>query len=242
MEPHDHHEHHQQQEPLEPIKAQLTPATGTVYTCPMHPQIRQSAPGNCPLCGMALEPLLPSLDDDNPELRDFSRRFWWTLPFTVVVFVLAMGGHQLRLMDPSIQSWVELILTLPVVLWAAWPFFVRCFESIRSGNLNMWTLIGIGVGAAFIYSLAGTVVPQLFPASFADHGRVAVYFEAAAVIVSLTLLGQMLELKARSQTSAAIKALLGLSPKTARRINADGSEEDIALTHVHVGDKLALDE
>ena len=240
MEHHDHHEHLPHQEALEPIKAQLTHETGAVYTCPMHPQIRQSAPGSCPLCGMALEPLMPSLDDDNPELRDFSRRFWWTLPFTVVAFVLAMGGHQLRLMDPSIQSWVELVLTLPVVLWAAWPFFVRCFESIRSGNLNMWTLIGIGVGAAFLYSLAATVVPQLFPPSFADHGRVAVYFEAAAVIVSLTLLGQMLELKARSQTSAAIKALLGLSPKTARRINADGSEEDIALTHVHVGDKLRV--
>ena len=240
MEHHDHHEHHPHQEALEPIKAQLTHETGAVYTCPMHPQIRQSAPGSCPLCGMALEPLMPSLDDDNPELRDFSRRFWWTLPFTVVAFVLAMGGHQLRLMEPSIQSWVELVLTLPVVLWAAWPFFVRCFESIRSGNLNMWTLIGIGVGAAFLYSLAATVVPQLFPPSFADHGRVAVYFEAAAVIVSLTLLGQMLELKARSQTSAAIKALLGLSPKTARRINADGSEEDIALTHVHVGDKLRV--
>ena len=214
--------------------------TGTVYTCPMHPQIRQNAPGSCPLCGMALEPLLPTLDDDNPELRDFSRRFWWTLPFTVVVFILAMGAHQLRLMGPSVQSWAELVLTLPVVLWAAWPFFVRCFESIRSGNLNMWTLIGIGVGAAFLYSLAATAAPQLFPPSFADNGRVEVYFEAAAVIVSLTLLGQMLELKARSQTSAAIKALLGLSPKMARRINADGSEEDIELTHVHVGDKLRV--
>lgn len=240
MEHQCHHEHHQHQKPIEPITTQLTPETETVYTCPMHPQIRQNAPGNRPLCGMALEPLLPSLDDDNPELRDFSRRFWWTLPLTVVVFVLAMGGHQLRLMDPGIQSWVELVLTLPVVLWAAWPFFVRCFESIRSGNLNMWTLICIGVSAAFLYSLAATVVPQLFPASFADHGRVAVYFEAAAVIVSLTLLGQMLELKARSQTSAAIKALLGLSPKTARRINADGSEEDIELTHVHVGYQLRV--
>jgi Cu+-exporting ATPase len=227
------------QEPI-PDHASVPDLPGTVYTCPMHPQIRQNVPGNCPLCGMALEPLMPTLDDDNPELRDFSHRFWWTLPFTVVVFILAMGGHQLRLMEPSIQSWVELVLTLPVMLWAAWPFFVRCFESIRSGNLNMWTLIGIGVGAAFLYSLAATVVPQLFPPSFADHGRVAVYFEAAVVIVSLTLLGQMLELKARSQTSAAIKALLGLSPKTARRINADGSEEDVELTHVHVGDKLRV--
>jgi Cu+-exporting ATPase len=214
--------------------------TDTIYTCSMHPQIRQDAAGNCPICGMALEPLMPSLEDDNPELRDFSRRFWWALPFTVAVFILAMAGHQLRLMDPSIQPWLELVLTLPVVLWAAWPFFVRCLQSIRSGNLNMWTLIGIGVGSAFVYSLAATIVPQWFPPSFAENGVVAVYFEAAAVIVSLTLLGQMLELKARSQTSAAIKALLSLSPKTARRINADGSEEDIALTHVHVGDKLRV--
>jgi Cu+-exporting ATPase len=189
---------------------------------------------------MALEPLLPSLDDDNPELRDFSRRFWWTLPLTLVVFALAMGGHRLGLMAPGTQSWVELVLTLPVVLWAAWPFFVRCAQSIRSMQLNMWTLIGIGVGAAFVYNVAAAVVPQWFPASFAEHGRVAVYFEAATVIVSLTLLGQMLELKARSQTSAAIRALLGLSPKTARRINADGGEEDIALSHVHVGDTLRV--
>ena len=211
-----------------------------LYTCPMHPQIRQPAPGNCPICGMSLEPLLPSLDDDNPELRDFSRRFWWTLPLTLVVLALAMGGHRLGLMAPGTQSWVELVLTLPVVLWAASPFFVRCAQSIRSMQLNMWTLIGTGVGAAFVYSVAATVVPQWFPASFTQHGRVAVYFEAAAVIVSLTLLGQMLELKARSQTSAAIRALLGLSPKTARRINADGSEEDIALSHVHVGDTLRV--
>lgn len=245
---HAAHQHHSnpkgRQSAAAPAGAPATiPAdstNGAIYTCPMHPQVRQNSPGNCPICGMALEPLMPSLDDDNPELRDFSRRFWWTLPFTVVVFVLAMGGHQLRLMDPGVQSWVELALTLPVLLWAAWPFFVRCFESIRSGNLNMWTLIGIGVGAAFLYSLAATVVPQVFPLSFAVNGRVAVYFEAAVVIVSLTLLGQMLELKARSQTSAAIKALLGLSPKTARRINADGSEEDVELTHVHVGDKLRV--
>jgi Cu+-exporting ATPase len=223
-----------------PATASAENKSGTIFTCPMHPQIRENGPGNCPICGMALEPLLPSMDDDNPELRDFSRRFWWTLPFTVAVFVLAMGGHQLRLMDPATQPWVELVLALPVVLWAAWPFFVRCFHSILSGNLNMWTLIGLGVGSAFIYSLAATVAPQLFPPSFAENGVVAVYFEASAVIVSLTLLGQMLELKARSQTSAAIKALLSLSPKTARRINADGSEEDIELTQVHVGDKLRV--
>ncbi|MCL4183427.1 MAG: HAD-IC family P-type ATPase, partial [Burkholderiaceae bacterium] len=213
----------------------------TLYTCPMHPQIRQPAPGSCPICGMALEPLLPAAQaDDNPELRDFSRRFWWTLPLTIVVTVLAMSGHRFVWMSPSSQSWVELVLSAPVVLWAAWPFFVRCGRSIRAASPNMWTLIGIGVGAAFVYSVAATVAPQRFPESFMAHGRVAVYFEAAVVIVSLTLLGQMLELRARGQTSAAIRALLGLSPKTARRIDVDGNEEDVALTHVHVGDVLRV--
>jgi len=217
------------------------PDGGTIYTCPMHAQIRQAAPGNCPICGMALEPLMPSLEEDaNPELRDFSRRFWWTLPLTVVVTILAMFGHRLGWMSPSTGSWVELFLSAPVVLWAAWPFFVRCVQSIRNASPNMWTLIGIGVGAAFVYSVAATVAPQWFPESFVAHGRVAVYFEAAVVIVSLTLLGQMLELKARGQTSAAIKALLGLAPKTARRVSPDGSEEDIPLDHVHVGDILRV--
>ena len=217
------------------------PAAGKIeYTCPMHPEIIRGVPGTCPICGMALEPVLPSLDDDNPELRDFTRRFWWTLPLTLVVFTLAMFGHRVALLPPAAQSWLEFLLSAPIVLWAGWPFFVRCAQSIRSGNPNMWTLIGIGVGAAFLYSAVATVAPQWFPASFIAHGRVGVYFEAAAVIVSLTLLGQMLELKARSQTSAAIKALLGLTPKTARRINADGSEEDVPLTHVHVGDVLRV--
>jgi Cu+-exporting ATPase len=207
----------------------------------MHPQIRQSAPGNCPICGMALEPLLPSLDaDDNPELRDFSRRFWWTLPLTIVVTVLAMFGHQFGGLSAQGRSWVELALSTPVVLWAGWPFFERCAQSFVNRSPNMWTLIGIGVGAAFVYSLGATLAPGWFPDSFQAHGRVAVYFEAAVVIVSLTLLGQVLELKARGQTSAAIKALLGLAPKSARRINPDGSEEDIPLAHVHVGDVLRV--
>jgi Cu+-exporting ATPase len=215
---------------------------GTVYTCPMHPEIRQDRPGNCPKCGMTLEPLIPeaTADDDNPELRDFSRRFWWTLPLTVVVTVLAMAGHRLGWMDPARQSWLELVLSLPIVLWAGWPFFARCAQSFRHRSPNMWTLIGIGTGAAFLYSVVATVAPQVFPASFAAHGRIGVYFEAAAVIISLTLLGQMLELRARSQTSAAIKSLLGLSPKTARRIEDDGSEADVPLTHVHVGDRLRI--
>ncbi|MDL1863629.1 copper-translocating P-type ATPase [Betaproteobacteria bacterium PRO5] len=189
---------------------------------------------------MALEPLLPDLDDDNPELRDFSRRFWWTLPLTLVVLILAMFGEHLQLMDMTQQSWVELVLSLPVVLWAGWPFFLRGWQSVYNRSPNMWTLISLGTGAAFIYSVVATVAPQVFPASFMSMGRVGVYFEAAVVIISLTLLGQVLELKARSQTSAAIKSLLGLAPKTARRLRVDGSEEDVPLSHVHVGDLLRI--
>ena len=216
-------------------------AAGTIYTCPMHAEIRQNHPGNCPKCGMTLEPLLPSLDDDeNPELADFQRRFWWTLPLTVVVTLLAMVGHRLGWMAMAAQSWLELALTLPVVLWAGAPFFVRGARSVAQRSPNMWTLISLGTGAAFVYSVVATVAPQVFPASFISMGRVAVYFEAAAVIISLTLLGQVFELKARSQTSAAIKSLLGLAPKTARRIADDGSEADIPLAHVHVGDRLRV--
>ncbi|EPG38504.1 MULTISPECIES: heavy metal translocating P-type ATPase [Acinetobacter] len=216
--------------------------TFTIYTCPMHPEIRQNHAGNCPICGMSLEPLLPDLDDadENPELKNFKHRFWWTLPLTIIVVFLAMFGHQLNWFEMQVQSWIELVLTLPIVLWAGMPFFVRCWQSIWNRSPNMWTLIGIGTGAAFIYSLVGTIVPQVFPDSFVSMGRVAVYFEATAAIISLTLLGQVLELKARSQTSAAIKSLLGLAPKTARKISVDGIEEDIPLSHVHVGDLLRI--
>jgi P-type Cu+ transporter len=215
--------------------------SAAIYTCPMHPEIRQDHAGSCPKCGMALEPVQPSLDDDeNPELVDFTRRFWWTLPLTVVVTVLAMLGHRMQWFDMATQSWIELVLSIPVVLWAGWPFFVRGAQSIANRSPNMWTLIGLGTSAAFIYSVVATVSPQTFPAAFMSMGRVAVYFEASVVIISLTLLGQILELKARSQTSAAIKSLLGLAPKTARRIKADGSEEDVPLTHVHVGDLLRV--
>ena len=217
------------------------PQAGAIYTCPMHPEIRQDHPGNCPKCGMALEPLLPELEEaENPELVDFTRRFWWTLPLTVVVTVLAMFGHRLGWFEMARQSWIELVLTLPIALWAGWPFFVRGAQSIVNRSPNMWTLIGLGTGAAFVYSVVATVAPQLFPASFVSMGRVAVYFEAAAVIISLTLFGQILELRARSQTSAAIRSLLGLAPKTARRIAPDGSEEDVPLNHVHVGDLLRV--
>ena len=218
------------------------PAAGEAeYSCPMHPEIRQRGPGICPKCGMTLEPLLPALEEEeNPELRDFSRRFWYSLPLTLIVTLLAMGGHALNLLHGATQNWVELLLATPVVLWAGWPFYVRGVRSVIQRSPNMWTLIGLGTAAAYLYSLAATLAPDLFPASFIQDGRIGVYFEAAAVIISLTLLGQMLELKARSQTSAAIKSLLGLAPKTARRIDADGLEEDIPLSHVHLGDHLRV--
>ena len=240
--PHGQHLHHSPHVPRPSAAPPAPPTADTVYTCPMHPQVRQSGPGHCPKCGMALEPVLPSLDaaDDNPELRDFSRRFWWTLPLTMVVTTLAMAGHRLGWVGMATQSGVELVLTLPIVLWAGAPFFVRGWQSVVQRSPNMWTLISLGTGAAFLYSVVATVAPGVFPASFQSMGRVGVYFEAAAVIISLTLLGQMLELKARSQTSAAIKSLLGLAPKTARRIAADGGEEDVPLAHVHVGDLLRV--
>ena len=206
----------------------------------MHPEVRQDHPGNCPKCGMTLEPIIPLDEEDNHELRDFQRRFWWTLPLTVSVTILAMFGHRLGWFDMRVQTWVELVLSLPVVAWTGGPFFVRGWHSLVQRSPNMWTLIGLGTGAAFLYSLVATAAPGVFPDSFVSMGRVAVYFEAAVVIISLTMLGQIIELKARSQTSAAIKALLGLAPKTARRINTDGSEEDVPLAHVHVGDLLRI--
>jgi Cu+-exporting ATPase len=217
----------------------------TVYTCPMHPEIREDHPGDCPKCGMALEPEMPALgDDENPELVDFKRRFWWTLPFTVVVVFLAMAGHGTSWLDGVFgsvdQNWVEFALTLPVALWAGFPFYKRGVQSVINRSPNMWTLIGLGTSVAFVYSVVATVAPQIFPAAFVVEGRVAVYFEAAAAIISLTLFGQILELKARSQTSAAIKSLLGLAPKTARRINEDGSEEDVPLADVQEGDRLRV--
>jgi Cu+-exporting ATPase len=226
----------------EPMAAPAEAPAGTIYTCPMHPEIRQDHPGSCPKCGMALEPLIPELDapDDNPELVDFRRRFWWTLPLTIIVTLLAMLGHRLSLMNITTQTWVEFALSAPIVLWAGWPFFVRGVQSVLHRSPNMWTLIGLGTSAAFIYSVVATIAPGLFPDTFVEHGRVGVYYEAASVIISLTLMGQILELRARSQTSAAIKALLGLAPKTARRIEPDGTEADVPLTHVHVGDLLRV--
>ena len=214
---------------------------GAIYTCPMHPEVQQDHPGNCPICGMTLEPILPSLnEEDDPELISFNKRFWWTLPLTIIVTILAMFGHKLGLFEPNTQSWIEFVLSIPIVLWAGWPIFTRGIQSIVNRNPNMWTLIGLGTSAAFVYSIVATVTPEVFPSSFMSMGRVNIYFEAAAVIISLTLLGQIFELKARSQTSAAIKSLLKLSPKTARRINADGTEEDIPINLVQVGDILRI--
>lgn len=213
----------------------------TIYTCPMHPEIRQTNQGSCPVCGMALEPLIPMAEDeDNPELRDFRRRFWWTLPLTIVVTFIAMFWHRIVPIELPEQNFIELALSTPVVLWAGWSFFQRAVQSVVRGSPNMWTLIGLGVAAAYGYSVVATLAPGVFPAAFAVRGRIGVYYEAAAVIVSLTLLGQILELSARSKTSAAIKSLMGLAPKTARRILDDGTEEDVPLTHVHIGDVLRV--
>jgi len=225
----------------EAVLPQTSAQDETIYTCPMHPQVRLPNPGNCPICGMTLEPVLPALDDGpDPELVRFQRRFWWTLPLTIVVTALAMAGHYLTGLSVGARTWLELVLSAPIVLWAGWPFFTRCVDSIRRRSPNMWTLIGVGVGAAFLYSLAATLAPEMFPQGFESHGRIGVYYEAAAVIVSLTLLGQILEMRARAQTSAAIKSLLQLAPKAARRIRDDGSEEDVPLAHVHIGDRLRV--
>jgi len=217
--------------------------TGTLYTCPMHPQIVQEGPGTCPLCGMALEPKMPSLEEgENPELTDFRRRFWWSLPLSVATMALAMLAMTpvLHGLAPDLRVWIELALATPVVLWAGWPFLQRWAQSIRSRSPNMWTLIGTGVLAAYGYSVVATVAPGLFPPSFQQHGHVGVYFEAAAMIISLTLLGQLMELRARAKTSAAIKALLGLAPKTARVLRADGREEDVDITALQPGDRVRV--
>lgn len=219
----------------------------TEYTCPMHPEIVRDAPGSCPICGMALEPRTVSLaDEENHELKDMQRRFWVSAALSVPVFAIGMSdliptAPLQQIVTPTALSWVQLFLATPVVLWGGWPFFVRGWQSILNRSLNMFTLIGLGVGVAYVYSLIATVFPDIFPHSFRGHGdSVAVYFEAAAVITTLVLLGQVLELKARSQTSAAIKALLGLSPKTARKIGEDGSEQDVPLDQVRVGDRLRV--
>ena len=218
---------------------------GAIYTCPMHPEIRQQGPGDCPICGMALEPEQVSLDDGpSEELRDMTRRFWIGLVLTLPVLVLEMGGHLIGLdhiVAPQMSNWIQLVLATPVVLWCGWPFFVRGWKSLVSRNLNMFTLISIGTGVALVYSLVATLTPQVFPDAFRQgDGSVAVYFEAAAVIVVLVLLGQVLELRAREKTSGAIKALLDLAPATARKLDDNGGESDVSLDRFKVGDRLRV--
>src|SRR5216683_3005868 len=218
---------------------------GTIYTCPMHPQIRQVGPGSCPICGMALEPEVASLDaQPNPELADMTRRFWVGLVLALPAVVLEMGGHLVGghgLIDQTLSNWIQLVFATPVVIWAGWPFFVRGWQSLQTRNLNMFTLIAMGTGVAYGYSLVGTVAPDIFPATFRGHGgAVSVYFEAAAVITVLVLLGQVLELRAREATSGAIKALLQLAPKTARLVDHDGADHEVQIDSLKVGDKLRV--
>jgi P-type Cu+ transporter len=214
---------------------------GTIYTCPMHPQIRQAGPGSCPICGMALEPEDGSADD-GAELADMTRRFWISLVLTVPVFIIEMGGHfGLFHLASAVATPAQFILATPVVLWGGWPFFVRGAQSLRTGHLNMFTLIAMGTGVAYAYSVIAALAPGLFPPAFHDmHGGIALYFEAAAVITVLVLLGQVLELRARASTSQAIAALMGLAPTRARRIRNDGSDDDVPLDDVHVGDSLRV--
>ena len=231
-----------------PVAGAKAPAAdpGAEYTCPMHPEVRQIGPGSCPICGMALEPVNVSLEEQpNEELLDMTRRFWWSLALTVPILLVMIDeflpGRPLHArIDPALLNWIELVLATPVVLWGGWPFFVRGWASLVSRNLNMFTLIALGVGAAYGFSVVATLAPGLFPHSFHMGGAVAVYFEPAAAIVVLVLLGQVLELRARSRTGAAIRSLLGLAPKTARRIDADGTERDVPLTDVHVKDRLRV--
>ena len=215
-----------------PPKADV--AEGAIYTCPMHPQIRQVGPGSCPICGMALEPEVATLDAaPNPELADMTRRFWVGLVLALPAVVLEMGGHLVGghgLLDQTLSNWIQLVFATPVVVWAGWPFFVRGWQSLLTRNLNMFTLIATGTGVAYVYSLVGTIAPGIFPANFRGHGgAVAVYFESAAVITVLVLLGQVLELRAREATSGAIKALLQLAPKTARRVDENGADQEVEI-------------
>ncbi len=229
---------------LEPKAAAPPVPAGTTYTCPMHPEIRQIGPGSCPICGMALEPELATADTGpNPELADMTRRFWIGLVLALPVVALEMGSHIANLhawISPSQSNWVQFALATPVVLWAGWPFFERGWQSLLTRNLNMFTLIAMGTGVAWAYSVVATLAPGVFPEAFRSHGAVAVYFEAAAVITVLVLLGQVLELRAREQTSGAIRALLKLAPNTARRVNDDGSDSEIPLDAVAVGDQLRV--
>lgn len=226
-------------------RVDVAPVTKVEWTCPMHPEIARDGPGACPICGMALEPRTVTSEEHNPELEDMTRRFWWSAAITVPILAFMVSeflpGHPLHALVPhGWLNWILLALATPVVLWGSWPFFVRGWASVVNRHLNMFTLIALGVGAAYSYSVVATLAPGLFPDSFRMMGEVAVYFEPAAVIVVLVLLGQVLELRARSQTSTAIRNLLGLAPKTARRIGVDGSDQDVPLEQVQVGERLRV--
>ncbi|WP_037461344.1 heavy metal-binding domain-containing protein, partial [Sinorhizobium fredii] len=240
---HDHHTSNGETHAAEEKRIVLDQTEGVIYTCPMHPQVRQIGPGNCPICGMALEPEVVTAETGpSPELIDMRRRFWIGLVLTVPVLALEMGGHLVdlhMLIDAQTSNWLQLVFATPVVLWGGAPFFERAWRSIVTRHLNMFTLIAMGTGVAWVYSVVATRAPGLFPATFRSaDGAVPIYFEAAAVITVLVLLGQVLELRAREQTGGAIRALLDLAPKTARRIRDDGSDEDVPLEAVAVGDRL----
>ena len=240
------HGHHRQATPAPAPVAAVKGGKDVEYTCPMHPQIRQMGPGNCPICGMALEPVLATTEaGESPELRDMTRRFWTGLVLTLPVAALEMGGHILNighLVAPQMSNWIQLVLATPVVLWAGWPFFVRAWASLVNRSLNMFSLIALGTGAAWVYSIVATILPGLFPQELRslEGGAVPVYFEAAAVITVLVLLGQVLELRAREKTSGAIKALLDLAPKTAVRVKEDGSDETVQIDTIQVGERLRV--
>ncbi len=236
-----HHDHHHSEKAK---SADIAAGANVIYTCPMHPEIRQNGPGNCPICGMALETeTITGEEGENPELTDMRKRFWIALILTLPVFALEMGGHIFNVhhyINASVSNWIQLVLATPVVLWAGKPFFERGWQSLKTRNLNMFTLIAMGTGVAWLYSIVATLAPNIFPETFQQDGTVAVYFEAAAVITALVLLGQVLELKAREQTGGAIRALLDLAPKTARRIDENGNEEDVSLDQIKVGDLLRV--
>ncbi len=242
------HQHgHGEAEPPRGVAPAPAKMRGTRYTCPMHPQMERDAPGSCPICGMALEPVTPTAGAaDDAELREMTRRFWFAAALAVPLLVVAMGdaafGPWLHtVVGPRTRVAVELLLATPICTWAAWPFYVRAVQSVRNRSLNMFTLIGLGVGVAYTYSLVAALAPALFPAAFRDaEGQVAVYFEAAGTIVALILLGQVLELRARSRTSAAIQQLLELAPGTARRIRTDNWEQDIPLDEAQLNDRLRV--
>lgn len=244
---HAHHDHQRETNRVGAVKAPPQPLAGegVVYTCPMHPQIRQIGPGNCPICGMTLEPETPSVETGpSLDLVDMQRRFWVGLVLALPVFALEMGGHLTNLhmlLGARSSNWIQMVLATPVVLWAGWPFFERGWTSIVTRHLNMFTLIAMGTGVAWVYSVVATIMPGIFPETFRSaEGAVAVYFEAAAVITVLVLLGQVLELRAREQTGGAIRALLDLAPKMARRVKADGTDEDVGLDAVAVRDRLRV--